>query len=170
MAEDTKPAEQGPAYQIGTRTYPFPTRFLLGDPVLVRELTGLEWADFVDRLPDEDAPPDQLPDPIAELGLIGCAIWHQHPTWRRDKVVRYVLALGQDDIKFIGPVAEEDVPEGDAGPPDEHQATATEEPTSDGLSPSETPAPSSDSGAALTSAPPSQQPSGPPATPAGAQD
>lgn len=94
-------------FQIGRRFYPFPSRFRLGDPVLVEELTGVQWDEFLERLPDDDSPDDESLDPIAQLGLIGVAIWQENPTWRRDRVVRYTQALERDQIELVAP----DVPE-----------------------------------------------------------
>lgn len=162
-------------YKIGNKVYPFPARFLLGDPVLVRELTGLEWADFLERLPDADDLEDvtYTEDPVATLGLVGVAIWHGHPTWKRDKVVRYTLALAQGEVTFVAPEVEEPLPEGapegaaaavadDAGPP-EIQTSLAGSPTS------ETPAQPSGSDSAPTSAPSTTpQASGTPQSPAGA--
>lgn len=112
--------------QIGKHFFPFPTAFRLGDPVLVEELTGLTWSDFVDRLPDEDAPDDGPEDPVAMLGMIGVAIWQANPTWRRDRVVRYVNTLDMSTVEIVGPDAEEPGPDdekdtkpGGDGPPAE---------------------------------------------------
>lgn len=99
-------------FQIGKRLYPFPSRFRMGDPVLVEQLTGITWPQFVDRLPDDDETPD---DPIAMLGMVGVAVAQGNPTWRRDRVVRYVTELNMEDVEVVGPQLED--AEDDASPP-----------------------------------------------------
>jgi hypothetical protein len=135
-------AEQS-GYQIGSRFYPLSTSFRLGDPVLVEQLTGLAWSEFLERLP-EDEDPDGALDPVAELGLIGVAIAQANPLWRRDKVVSYTTRIERDKITFVGPEAEDDEDdeaEGDARPPDKAGETTSSSspPTSrsDSDSPSE---------------------------------
>ena len=105
-----------PGFQIGRRFYPFPASFRLGDPVLVEELTGLDWHAFLDRLPDEDAPDGQEPDPVAMLGLVGVAVWQANPRWRRDRVVSYVQGLDMGDVEAVGA---DDDEEDEASPPAE---------------------------------------------------
>lgn len=120
-----------PGFQIGSRFYPFPSSFRLGDPVLVEELTGLDWNAFLERLPDEDDPADENADPAAMLGLVGVAVWQQNPRWRRDKVVRYVQGLDMGDVEAIGDedeAGEERPPEQPAETPEE---TAAGQPGSD---------------------------------------
>jgi hypothetical protein len=104
-------------FQIGKRLYPFPIRFRLGDPVIVEQLTGLTWPQFVERLPDEDDDPSVADDPIATLGMLAIAISQTNPTWRRDRVIRYVSDLDMDDVQIVGPSLEDDVEEDDANPP-----------------------------------------------------
>jgi hypothetical protein len=118
--------------QIGNHFYPLPTTFRLGDPVLVEELTGLTWGEFVERLPDEDAPDDMPEDPVSMLGLIGVAVWQGNTTWRRDRVVRFVTTLAMDKVEITGPEPEEDTEreddaeEGDGRPPEEPAAEPAE--------------------------------------------
>lgn len=109
------PDEAG--FQINKRFYPFPTGFRLGDPVLVEALTGLTWADFVQRLPDDDV--DQAPDdPVVMLGLIGVAISQANPNMTRQRVVAYTARVGMEQVEFIsGDTPDELADEGDARPP-----------------------------------------------------
>jgi hypothetical protein len=98
--------EQG-GFTIEGRFYPWPESFRIGDPVLIRELTGYEWEDFAARL-DDGPGMDML------AGLVGVAVWQGNPRWRRDRVLEYVQRI---DIAAI------DFPEvasngGDAGPPE----------------------------------------------------
>lgn len=107
-------SEARPGFQVGGRFYPSPTSFRLGDPVLVTELTGLSWQDFLEKLDAADDD-DEGADPAVMLGIVGVAIWQQHPGWRRDKAVAHVQSLSFESISAVGM---EDA-EGDAGPPDE---------------------------------------------------
>lgn len=113
--------------QIGSHFYPLPTAFRLGDPVLVEELTGLDWNSFVERLPDEDEPDDAPEDPVAMLGMIGVAVWQRNPTWKRDRVVRFVTALNMENVEIVGPELEQGVDDagdepGGARPPAQETA------------------------------------------------
>lgn len=161
-------------FQIGKRFYPWPSRFRLGDPVLIEELTGLEYDTFLERLPDDDTPDDELMDPIVTLGLIGVAVWQESPTWRRDRVVRYVQALDRDAVEMVAPEVDEPQPgdadyvepapaaPGDGDPPAVTEAASP--PASD------TPATASGTGSASPSGPSSPETSGPPASDTGSQD
>lgn len=133
-------AELTGGYQIGDHFFPFAARFKLGDPVLVEELTGLTWNEFLDRLPDEDSADDEMPDPVAMLGLVGVAVWRANPTWRRDRVIRYVQQQEMENVTAIAP----DTEDGEDGPPATTEA---------GLKDSEPPASGSESDSASTSEP-----------------
>src|SRR5215831_1118378 len=92
----------GPYFEIYAREYPLILLqdFQLGDPVLVRELTGLTWPDFVEGAQqmqqayneavlagNEDA---YEPDAVIMLGLIGVAFWHGNKAMSRRKVVQII--------------------------------------------------------------------------------
>lgn len=106
-------AETRAGFMIGDAFYPFPTAFRLGDPVLVEELTGLAWDEFVDRLPDENDGDKDGTDPVALIGLVGVAVWQQNPRWRRERVVRFVESIDQGDFTVSAPEPEEE----NGGPP-----------------------------------------------------
>jgi len=96
-------AEDG-VFLIDDREYAMPTSFRLIDPVLIRELTGLEWMEFTQRLDgvdaDDPAASDTDMDPVVLLGLVGVAVWQQHPRWSREKVKRYVGELDITALSF----------------------------------------------------------------------
>lgn len=121
MPEDTNGAAPQTGFNIGGRFYAWPAKFRLGDPVLIEELTGLAYHDFLARLPDVDSPDDEDLDPVASLGLIGVAIWQTNPSWRRDRVVRYAQSLDKESVEIIVPEQDAEPVEGD---PD-YQAPAT---------------------------------------------
>lgn len=106
-------------FQIGKRFYPFPGSFRLGDPVLVREVTGMDWGEFVEKLPsdEDDIGFVEESDAIVLLGLVAVAVWQGNPTWRRDKVSRYVQSLDMTDVQPVGgeEEAEERPPEMTSG-------------------------------------------------------
>jgi hypothetical protein len=104
-----------PGFQVGGRFYAIPTSFRLGDPVLIEELTGLAWNEFVDRLPEDDEPDDAPDDPVVLLGLLGVAVWQQNPRWRRDKVIHYVQQLDMGEIEAVTPEPDDDDGGGDDG-------------------------------------------------------
>src|SRR3990167_4750442 len=103
-----------PAIEINGELYPIPQAFRLGDPVLVRELTGMDFVDFAEALDDEA----RRADPVLQLGIIGVAVWQKHPTWRREKVARFVSTLPIEALKFIGGDDDEESasPPGDGAP------------------------------------------------------
>jgi|GEM_PF-3963010 len=85
------------AFVIDGREYPVPQAFRLGDPVLVSEVTGLQWMDFAELL-DEGAN-----DPRVMLGLIAVSVWQANPGWKRDRVARFVEQLAMDQVDFVSP-------------------------------------------------------------------
>lgn len=85
--------------EIYKRFYPWPDRFRLGDPVLVKEITGMRWPDFVAALNDVDE--DEAPDQVVLAGLIAVAFWQGNPQMSRDKARRAVEKIPQDDIEVI---------------------------------------------------------------------
>lgn len=127
MSEDNGNTPR-PGFHIGGRFYPAPTSFRLGDPVLVTELTGMTWEEFIGKLDDEEE------DPALMLGIVGVAVWQQHPTWKRDKAVAFVQAVQFDQIEAVGAEAEDD-----AGPPAESgEPTSTDSPPASTDSPAST--------------------------------
>lgn len=104
-----------PGFNIGSDFYEFPTSFRLGDPVLVGDVTGMEWNDFAERLDDKD--------PRTLIGLVAVAVWQKHPSWRRDKVVRHVESLNFDAVDF--PNIEEIPRPGDVADPKSAGGTGT---------------------------------------------
>jgi hypothetical protein len=108
-----------PGFEIRGRLYPFPKSFRAGDTLLIRELTGMEFIAFCEALDDEENEDERV-----TIGLLGTAIWQQHTTWRRDKVVRYVEGLDLESMNLVGlddepddeEEGEEDSPPDGAGP------------------------------------------------------
>lgn len=97
--------------EIYKRFYPWPDRFRLGDPVLVKEVTNMTWPEFVAALDEQDAsyeraresgadPPE--PDQVVLAGLIAVAFWQGNKQMTRDKARRAIEMVPIDDIEFIG--------------------------------------------------------------------
>ena len=95
--------------EIYKRFYPWPDRFRLGDPVLVKEVTAMRWPDFVAALDELDE--DEAPDQVVLAGLIAVAFWQGNPQMSRDKARRAVERIPQDEIEIV------EGDEGDVGPP-----------------------------------------------------
>lgn len=99
-------AESG--FEIYGKFYPMVEAFELGDPVLIRELTGLDFPTFAQEHDEliaaaAAADDDELDiDPVVLVGLVGVSVWHANPTWRRDKVLRYVQHLPIEQIQLVG--------------------------------------------------------------------
>lgn len=93
-------------FEIKGKFYPLAQSFRLGDPPLVERVTGLDWPEFTERLPDEDSDPTKAEDIVVLAGLIAVSVWQQHPHWRRDRAASYVEQLELDRVKFIA--ADED--------------------------------------------------------------
>ena len=101
--------------EIYKRFYPWPESFRLGDPVLVKEVTGMRWPDFAQALDEMD--PEEAPDQVVLAGLIAVAFWQGNPLMSRDKVRRTLERIPMEEFEIVegdeGPV------EGDASPPAE---------------------------------------------------
>lgn len=108
-------AEQEAGYQIGKRFFPFPTSFRMLDAVLIRDLTGMNWDEFLGAMPDEDDP-EAIGDPIVMAGMLGVAVWQQNPMWRRDKVVRFVQGVNIEEVEAVGLSDETAAEEGEEVP------------------------------------------------------
>jgi hypothetical protein len=101
--------------EIYKKFYPWPTRFRVGDPVLVREVTGMSWPEFAAAL-DEMEQEGGTMDQVVLAGMIAVAFWQGNPQMTRERVRRAVERIPQDDLELID--GDEDDAEGvDAGPP-----------------------------------------------------
>ena len=93
MAEEEKAG-----FRIEGREYPFPQTFRLGDPVVVRSLTGMEFKEWAAALDDED----QREDPVVLIGLIGVAVAQGNPRWSREKVIAFVQRIDLEGFEAFG--------------------------------------------------------------------
>lgn len=108
-------------FEIYNRFYPSPQRFRMGDPVLVREVTGMEWPQFAQGLETqgeeyrslvEQGREDEFEaDQVLLLGLLAVAFWHGNQQMSRQKVAKAVEKIPIEEVKFIA--GDED----DADPP-----------------------------------------------------
>lgn len=85
--------------EIHGRFYAWPERFRLGDPVLVREVTGMRWPDFVQALDEIDE--EEAPDQVVLAGLIAVAFWQGNPQMSRDKARRTIERIPQEAIELV---------------------------------------------------------------------
>ena len=121
--------------EIYKRFYPWPDSFRLGDPVLVKEITGMRWPDFVQALDDQNQAieeaqemggPATQPDQVVLAGLIAVAFWQGNPLMSRDKARRALERIPMEDIEVV----DGDEGEADVGPPAEgREAAATAQQT-----------------------------------------
>jgi hypothetical protein len=118
-------------FEWRNRRYPLPVVYRLVDPVLVEELTGVNWLRFCEAIDD---PEQGLEDPKVLLGMLAVAIWQANPTLRRDRVVRICAGITFDDVKVIGLEPElaeiEAEREGDVDPPARTADSRSEEASS----------------------------------------
>jgi hypothetical protein len=85
--------------EIYKRFYPWPESFRLGDPVLVKEVTGMRWPDFAQALDEMEE--DEVPDQVVLAGLIAVAFWQGNPQMSRDKARRAVERISMDDVEIL---------------------------------------------------------------------
>lgn len=108
--------------EIYKRFYPWPDSFRLGDPVLVKEITGMKWPEFLQAIADQtdaneearemgEEPPQA--DQVVVAGLVAVAFWQGNPHMSRDKVRRALERVKMEDIELV----EGDEGEVDIGPP-----------------------------------------------------
>jgi hypothetical protein len=81
-------------FKIDGEEFEFPSRFRLGDPVLIEEVTGLPFDAFAERLDDMNRRIDEgeknVSDMLVMTGLVAAAVWQAKPRWKRDRVVAFV--------------------------------------------------------------------------------
>lgn len=112
--------------EVYKRFYPWPTSFRLGDPVLVKEVTGMTWPDFTAALDaqnqaiaDAEEMGDESPqaDQVVLAGLIAVAFWQGNPQMSRDKARRALERIPMEEIEMIDEETEDSPPAGAAGEP-----------------------------------------------------
>ena len=128
---------QEEGFEIYNRFYPSPQRFRLGDPVLVREVTGMNWPDFArgldamseefSELVEQGQAEEFEPDQVLLVGLMAVAFWHGNPQMTRAKVVRAVERIPIEDVKFVAGDEEEAAPSPPAEAAGEPQPTTSSE-------------------------------------------
>jgi len=108
--------------EIYKRFYPWPDRFRLGDPVLVKEVTGMKWPEVAAALNEQNEAVDEAaasggetpePDQVVLAGLIAVAFWQGNPQMSRDKARRALERIPMEEIDIV----EGDEGEADVGPP-----------------------------------------------------
>ena len=122
-------------FEIYKRFYPAPMRFRMGDPVLVKEVTGMTWPEFTTALDameqdysalvEQDRTDEFQADHALLLGLMAVAFWQGNATMSRAKVVRAIERIPLEDVEFIAADVEDD-----ASPPDVAEAGSTQSPIS----------------------------------------
>ena len=105
-------------FETRGRFYPWPQQFRLMDPLLVSEVTGMPYNQFLEAWQTtianvEDGDTEANVDPVVLNGLVAVGVWQQHPEWRRERVVRFLEQVTTDDLD----ITSADEGEGDAVPP-----------------------------------------------------
>jgi hypothetical protein len=116
-------------FEIYKVFYPMPERFRLSDPVLVREVTGMAWPDFLAA--SERMEVEEEVDQIVLYGMAAVAFWQGNPLMSREKIRRTLERVWQDDLELIAG----DEEEADVGPPPEGGVTPPSPPTESNGSP-----------------------------------
>lgn len=97
---------------IFEKPYPIPTDYKPLDAVLIYELTGMEYVEYLEALDDDSK------DVRATPGLLGLTLWRANPGWSRSQVAAGVQRIGPGDWRVEG--GEPDLAdEGDVRPPGE---------------------------------------------------
>ncbi len=108
-----------PGVRINGEFYPFVDKFKHGDPILILEVTGLEWDRFAELI--EQAEENGTPNPIVQTALIAVAVQRGHPGWSRNKVSEFMRNLDFGSEEFEGGTEDES---GDALPPSSSGASS----------------------------------------------
>ncbi len=142
-------AAEKPGVRIGPTFYPFVDQFKHGDPILIHEVTGMNWDEFSEML--SKAGDGRSVNPIVQTALIAVAIQRVHSTWSRREVSEFVRNLDLGDEEYVGGEAvkdEEMLPPNESGESsdssEETSSTSPESPSS------QSPTGSGDPGSATT--------------------
>lgn len=118
-----------PGFEIFGVVYPVVERWRVADPVLVREVTGMEWLEFAEAAErmslEEGMGGEGGVDQIVLAGMIAVSYWQANPRMTRKQVVRFMEQLPLEAVTMVGePDEPDDEPvegeEGaDASPPDD---------------------------------------------------
>jgi hypothetical protein len=119
--------------RIGGRFYPFVDQFKHGDPILIMEVTGLDWDTFSDMLAKAGDDPEGRVNPIVQTALIAVAVQREHKTWSRREVSDYIRDLDLGGEEYVP--GSEDKIEGDALPPLQSGESSSNSEETSGTSP-----------------------------------
>lgn len=96
--------------------YPFPDDYKPLDAVLIYDLTGMEYVEYLEALEDDNKNLRATP------GLLGVVISRAKPTWSRGQIAAEVQKIGAQDWRVEG--GEQPLAAGDAVVPPDERATA----------------------------------------------
>ncbi len=106
-------ADDQPKFVIDDVEYLVPSSFRLADPVLVEEVTGLDFEEFSRRLDEVNqsiGTDDAHSDYKVTVGLVACAVWQKNTRWTRDKVLRFLEQVDVRSLQVQVPEAPADDP------------------------------------------------------------
>lgn len=119
-----------PTFQVGDETYSFPTRYRLGDALLIEELTGLDMEQFGARV-DALTKPGAEGDLKALAGMLGVAVWQAHPQWTQARVVAFINDVDFSSFDVKAPEVQADPPAEPATTPEPATMTASQDSSSE---------------------------------------
>lgn len=115
-------------FRIGEADYEFPATFRMCDPVLVEEVTGLDFAEFAERIDEMNeaiAGGEPGSDVKALLGLVAVGVWQANPRWKRDRVVRFMQDADMQALT-VDEAADDPPPKGAQAPAKDSPVTSDE--------------------------------------------
>ena len=108
------PKHDQPGFTVGDKFYPFPSSFRLGDALLIKELTGMDFLEFIEACDD----PGRERDPILIAGILGVAVWRANPRWPRDRARLFVQQIDITGYEYeAGADKDDTIPPSEAGEP-----------------------------------------------------
>lgn len=125
MVEQANGTKKQAAFKIAGVEYPIVNDFTLGDPILISEITGLDFPVFLEKLKAdeerakeaEELGEEPSRDPVLLAGLVAASVWRVNKKWSRDKVMNFVERTSFDALEVEGD-DEESAEVAPNGPPD----------------------------------------------------
>lgn len=87
-----------PSFLIGEEPFPIPAAFTLADGPLVYEASGLEFAEFAERMDGLGEESDMR----ALTALVAIAVSRARPHWPRKRVVQFLGTVDLEAFKIEG--------------------------------------------------------------------
>ena len=101
-----------PGFQIDGHFFPFVQQYKHGDPILIHEVTGLEWDEFAEAMQREAEKFEEAErmggagfaaNPIVQTALLAVAVQRAQPKWSRRRVADYIRNIDLGSEEVVGP-------------------------------------------------------------------